>query len=187
MSRRFWRKLSYVGGRRGSSAATALSMNIPMPCQVSGGLLGTEGTYRAVEELPRSRGFEAQAGADQPQARGPVLKDGPGAVGSYDFVVSHVDEKDGRLLLGAVAGDLEHDVRVDRRHRRIDDLESHTRIAVPQHHFQDPAEVESGIRHALCSRLSKNEDPNRPGTLAERRWGSGLRAMLGGKNRHPNL
>ncbi len=64
---------------------------------------------------------------------------------------------------GAVAGNLPHHVRVDRRHRHIDHLELHVRVAVAQQDFEDPADTERWLRNALRRGTSENEDANGPG------------------------
>ena len=149
-----------------------------MPCHAAGDPLPEcKPTHRVAEQLPDARRFHPDIGPNEPQARRPLLEDGPRAVRPDHLVVAHVDDEQVRLMGGAVAGNLQRHVRVDRRHGRIDDLELHVRIALPQHDFENPAEAERRVRHALRRRTPENEDADRAGGLG----GDEARLRLAGK------
>ncbi len=117
------------------------------------------------QQLSDPRRFQPDAAAYEAQARQRLLKDGAWSVGPHHLVVAHVDDKQVGLAGRAVAGDLTHHVRVDRRHRGVDHLELHLGITLTEQHFQYPANAERPVGNALRRRLAKHEDAKRAGGL----------------------
>ena len=132
---------------------------------VRGALFATEVTDDVTEQLPDARRFHAETGSNHPQARRPRLQDGARTVRTDHLVVSHINDEQVRLAGGAVAGDLQGHVRVDRRHRPVHDLELHARILLAKHDAEDLTKVERRIRRAHGSRPAEDEDPDLPGGL----------------------
>ncbi len=87
---------------------------------------------------------------------------------------------------GTVVRDFPHHMRVDRRHGRIDDLELHPGIAIPEQDFENPAETKRRIRHALRRGTPEHENANGPGGFGGEETRYGVAGDGGGKNRHPN-
>ena len=144
---------------------------------VRGAPVAAEGGSHVAEQLADARRLHPQTGANHSQARRPTLKNGPRTIGPDHLIISQVDQEKVRLMGRAVAGDLQGPVGVDRRHRRIDDLELPVRILLAEHDGEDPAEAERRVGKALGRRPPQDKDANGAGGLG----GEGAGIRLRGK------
>ena len=139
-------------------------MNISRPCHAAGDLLRARSRPAvSPSNCPTRVDFKPNIGPNEFPIRRPLLEDGARSVGPDHLVVSHVDDKQVRLMGGEVAGDLQRHVRIDRRHRRIDHLELHVRVALAQQDFENPPDAERRVGYALRRGTSENKDADSAG------------------------
>ena len=114
---------------------------------------------QVVEELPDAGSLELQVEADRAEVRAQRAEHRRRAVGADDLVVAHVDDEQVGLEARTVDGDLAHDVRVDRRHGGVVDLEALLGEARDEHLLEPPRDAEGRLRRPHRRRSAEEEDP----------------------------
>lgn len=82
----------------------------------------------------------------------------PGGDEPHHLVVPQVDNQEIPILVCAVAGDGQDDVRVDRRHGRVDDLELGAGVLLLQHRLKHSPETKRRLGRPHGGRASQYED-----------------------------
>ena len=131
----------------------------PLPRHLRG---RTQNTRQPLHQLSRPHRFYPQVRPNHRQTRRPLLKYRRRSKWPDHLVVSHVNNKQIGLMPRAFPSNLPHYVRVDGRHRRVDNLKPFPRKPLPQHHFQDSPEAEPRSRHPVRRRSPQDEYPDRP-------------------------
>ena len=142
------------------------------------GAARAEGT----EPLHEAKLLHPQRRANKTQSRHLLPKHRAAAERSHHFVVAHVDDPHVAFQRPAVLRDFADDVRVDRGHGHVDDLELVAGKFQFEHRLQHPRQPKGRLRVPHGGRLAEDEDADRAGRLARREdhglWGAG---QAGGK------
>src|ERR1017187_2126013 len=129
---------------------------------------------KRVKPLAQTGGLHQQAGSHEGQPRRLTAKDRSCSEWPHHLVVPGVNHPEITLPRRAVPGDFPDHMRIDRRHRGIDDLELMVWIARPENPFELAGKTVSRLGNSHCRRLPENK--NADGAWRLRRvQGQGLR------------
>ena len=100
------------------------------------------------QQLHDAKLFQPQRRANEREARSLPPENRPTAEGADDFVIAHVDDPHITFERRAVAGDFADDVRVNRGHGHVDDLELIAREFQFEHRLHQARQTKRRLRIA---------------------------------------
>src|SRR6266566_3342025 len=121
---------------------------------------GSKPSHRSLKSLAAASRFERQGASGPGQARRLLGEHGAGSIGTYDFVVAHVQHPDVPVMPGAIASDRQNGVRIDRGHRHVENLKLCSGKARAQQCFEQAWQTEFRLGIAISGRFAENEYSN---------------------------
>ena len=137
------------------------------------------------QPLADARRFQCENRSHGRKARGLPAKDCSSAERADDFVVTRVNQPEISLARGAVLRDQADDVRVDRRHRRVDDLDFLVRMTRLEKTLKLSGETISRLRIAHGRGPAEDKNPHGIRRLARGQIQRSRRAGDSGREEPP--